>query len=123
LDDDGDQDLIIVDAGGRERFFRNDLANHLANSWLRVSLEGTRSNRFGIGARVEVTTTNGSAHTAWPSGDPISRVEDPMALHFGLGKTDWANVRVAWPSGIVQDFWFVLPNRTFWAREKVLEGW
>ncbi|MBI4410604.1 MAG: VCBS repeat-containing protein, partial [Gemmatimonadetes bacterium] len=49
-DNDGDMDAFIVNHGGRPVLLRNDGGNR--NHWLELSLEGTRSNRQAIGARV-----------------------------------------------------------------------
>lgn len=73
------------------------------NAWLRVRLRGTKSNRFGIGARV---TANGRvqelhAGTGYSSGNAPE-------LHFGLGAAAAADVTVRWPSGRI-DAWKAVP--------------
>jgi hypothetical protein len=72
--------------------------------WLRLKLEGTRSNRSAIGARAvayhgerresrEVTTTAG-----YLSGQSLF-------LHFGLGQDASADrLAIHWPSGLLQEF-------------------
>jgi hypothetical protein len=72
------------------------------NGWIKVALEGRRSNRNGYGALVRVvagdlvqTAESTSAHGYNSTNDPI--------LHFGLGKrTAVDSIEVRWPSGAVQ---------------------
>jgi len=83
-------------AGGRGAFYEN-LAG-AANHWIVVRLRGVISNRDAYGARVTVRSDGRTQlrelHTA-----PV----DPQPLHFGLGPaTSVDEIRVRWPSGIVQ---------------------
>jgi enediyne biosynthesis protein E4 len=70
-----------------------------SGNWLRVALEGTRSNRMGLGARVEVFAGDqrwvSEAHTA---GSYLSASDS--RVHFGLGDVGKVDrVEVRWPSG------------------------
>jgi len=65
--------------------------------WLTVALRGTRSNRDGYGARVQV---NGQTRFATSAGSYLSA--NDKRLHFGLGSATGATVEIAWPSGIHQ---------------------
>ena len=102
LDGDGMEDLIVRQAGGGSLLvFQNRMAKA---GWLRVSLRGEKSNRFGIGARVvaEVGGRRVVRELFPPNAFDSQGVAD---LHFGLGsatKVDKLSVR--WPSGLVQDF-------------------
>jgi hypothetical protein len=62
-----------------------------------ITLRGTRSNRDGFGARVQV---NGQVRFATSSGSYLSSSD--KRLHFGLGTADKAKVEISWPSGIHQ---------------------
>src|SRR5207245_5092450 len=53
FDNDGDPDILLMGVGEPPRLLRNDGGNR--NHWLGVRLEGTRSNRDGVGAVVRVT--------------------------------------------------------------------
>ncbi|MCB0759312.1 MAG: VCBS repeat-containing protein [Flavobacteriales bacterium] len=71
------------------------------NHWLTVNLVGTVSNRNGIGARVRVTSALGSQIREIRSGDGFKYMSS-LNAHFGLGSDSTiAQVRVQWPSGIV----------------------
>ena len=65
--------------------------------WLGIQLEGVKSNRDGLGARVDV---NGQTRFATTSGSYLS-ASDPR-LHFGLGDKSHADVEIHWPSGVHQ---------------------
>lgn len=52
FDNDGDLDVFIVNLNEIPSLLRNDVAG--TNHWLKVKLIGTKSNRSGIGARVQV---------------------------------------------------------------------
>ena len=80
--------------GGAPQVFMNQASG---NHWITVSLCGTRSNRDGLGARVEV---NGQVRFATPAGSYLSSSD--KRLHFGLGAATRANIEVLWPSGIRQ---------------------
>jgi enediyne biosynthesis protein E4 len=62
-----------------------------------LTLRGTRSNRDGLGARVQV---NGQTRFATTAGSYLSASD--KRLHFGLGTAEKAKVEIAWPSGIHQ---------------------
>jgi hypothetical protein len=99
-DDDGDEDLLVVQHEGPPRLYRNDGGNR--RSWLRVRLEGNVSNHDGVGARVAVTRQRGDAPLVRDipgAGQFLGQSE--MVAHFGLGDfaQPLAEVRVDWPSG------------------------
>ena len=52
FDNDGDIDVLMMNMGEPPSLLRNDLKS--ANHWLKVELEGTKSNRSAIGAVVQV---------------------------------------------------------------------
>lgn len=96
VDEDGDQDLLLIDAMGSPRLLRNELGN--SNLAMNVELKGLgsgsgKNNAFGIGARLEVR-----------AGDIYqTRVATGRVTHFGLGPHLKADVlRVEWPNGVPQ---------------------
>jgi len=95
-DRDGDLDLAIVNHGDGAVLLRNDPP---PNHWLQLALEGTASNRSGIGSTVEVfaDTVRWKQFTGAQSSY-LSQHEP--ALHFGLGDRRIVDsVVVRWPSG------------------------
>jgi hypothetical protein len=98
-DHDGDLDILIASNNGPAALYRNDGGNR--NHWLCLKLEGTKSNRDGIGAVVRVESASGKQWNMVRSGSSYCSQSD-LALTFGLGKDTSANVTVEWPSGIKQ---------------------
>lgn len=87
-----------------------------ANNWLTVRLEGTASNRQGIGARIRVERLGPRGTPAPDAPDQIREVragssfassETPWPT-FGLGQSRVAAVHVDWPSGVSE--FFVIPR-------------
>ena len=120
-DYDGDLDFYVVNGDGRNLLYRNEVGNR--NSWLRIMLRGISSNLLGIGARVEVTTLDGLTRVAFPAGGPEFRGQSDAQLLIGLGGSERADIRVVWPSGLLQDFWGAIPNELIRLREVAMEGW
>ncbi|HEX6201216.1 MAG TPA: CRTAC1 family protein [Thermoanaerobaculia bacterium] len=115
LDGDGDLDLVLTTNGGKAAVFENRGPGH--GNWLRLDLQGTKSNRDGVGARVEVTF--GGSTQAWlvrTGGSYLSQSQiDPV---FGLGEATKADkVVVRWPSGTVQTLTDVRANQVLEVKE------
>lgn len=103
LDNDGDPDVVMNVLADRAVVLRNDQAT--GNHWLEVRLVGTKSNRGGVGALVEVETGNGDATLRQKrevrAGSGYLSSGDPRA-HFGLGAaSEVTRLTVRWPSGAV----------------------
>src|SRR5579864_1652614 len=72
-----------------------------ANHWLGIQLTGTKSNRDGIGARVEVLARALRQIDEVRSGGSYLSQSD-LRLHFGLGEaTRVDRLTVRWPSGLM----------------------
>jgi tetratricopeptide (TPR) repeat protein len=101
LDDDGDLD-IYANIGGflpgdvySRALFRNP--GH-GNNWIRVRLEGVKSNRPGIGAKIRLTLPDGSIRHREVNGGG-SFGASPLEQHIGLGKADRiVRLEIEWPA-------------------------
>jgi hypothetical protein len=85
--------------------------------WLDILLEGTKSNRDGIGAVVKVVTKAGAQwnHMTTSVGYASS---SHGPVHFGLGEESTAVlIEIRWPSGIVQTLRQVKGDRVFTVKE------
>ena len=92
--------LGLPSDNGRYQLFRNLCAT--GNHWLMIDLEGTHSNRDGIGARV-VVEVGGVKQTRLRDGGIHERGQNHARLHFGLaGHAVADKITVYWPSGKVQ---------------------
>jgi hypothetical protein len=94
LNNDGWQDAVVTTLGGHPQAFLNRGGKL---HWLVITLRGTRSNRDGFGARVQV---NGQTRFATSAGSYLSASD--KRLHFGLGGAEKAKVEIDWPSGAHQ---------------------
>ena len=99
-DGDGDPDMFLVNYAGNTKLFQNN--NNNGNNWLIVDLQGTTSNRDGIGSKLELTTTDGvTQHFETRSGSSLGGGDD-IGAYFGFGSASITSLTVTWPSGTVQ---------------------
>lgn len=101
IDADGDLDIVVTQNGRRAMLFRND--QQTGHHWLRVVLEGTRSNRDAIGSIVELTAGGiTQRRNVMPTRSYLSQVELPVT--FGLGSASRVDaLRIIWPDGQQQE--------------------
>jgi hypothetical protein len=100
-DNDGGMDLIICALGGPAAVLHHR-APPAGRHYLRVRLEGTRSNRDGIGARVRVEA-GGRVWLAERRCPTSYLFQSEPRLHFGLGACEQVDqITVQWPSGAEQ---------------------
>lgn len=94
-------DVIVANQNEAPLVYRNESGNH--NHWIAFDLEGTRSNRSAIGAKVALEWNNKKQSQVITGGIGFSS-QNERRLHFGLGdvaKVD--RVTIYWPSGQVQE--------------------
>lgn len=109
MDNDGWVDAVMTVLGGRPQYFHN---RPVTNTWLTLSLQGTRSNRDGFGA---VVRCNGQTEFVTSAGSYLSA--NDKRVHFGLGQAKTATVEILWPSGTRQVMRDVAVNRTIEVKE------
>ncbi|HYK89354.1 MAG TPA: CRTAC1 family protein [Acidobacteriota bacterium] len=99
FDNDGDTDLLLMVNGGRPVLMRNDGGNR--NNWLGVLLEGTKSNREGIGARLTYKLRGKDRIYYFAGGRGYCSSHDRRAI-IGLGdQKRLQELKISWPSGTV----------------------
>jgi enediyne biosynthesis protein E4 len=115
FDRDGDLDLLLTTNNGPAYLYRNDLLS--GNRSIRFRLVGTKSNRDGIGALVEVFCGGSSQSRLVRAGSSyLSQSELPVT--FGLGKSDRIDrVVIHWPSGRTEEYKDLLGGRTYTCTE------
>lgn len=97
FDNDGRVDLLVSENHGPARLWRNETAP--PGHWLLVRLEGTRSNRDGLGARITISA-GGREQTAWARSGSSYLSANDRRVHFGLGPARSVDrLTVHWPSG------------------------
>jgi hypothetical protein len=95
----GSQDVLVSVLDGSPILFREKPPPQA--HWLRIKTVGTRSNRDGFGARIEVRTGNLVQNAEVRANSSFESASDPR-LHFGLGAARVVgSIVVRWPSGKV----------------------
>jgi hypothetical protein len=108
-DNDGDLDAYTNGSGEARALFRNELAGNLQRHWFQLKLQGLRSNRSALGARVQIKAKLNGQRSVWQtrtlSAHTSFQGHNDLRLHFGLNTaTQVDSIRVYWPSGQV-DVW------------------
>jgi hypothetical protein len=97
FDNDGRPDCLTSGPGEPLELFHNEAAP--GRHWIGLRLEGTRSNRDAVGARVALRSGSATQVKWVRSGSSYCSRSDPRLL-FGLGETtSSAEVEVTWPDG------------------------
>ena len=97
FDNDGDLDVLVTTCNSAAKLFRNDGGNQ--NNWISLRLEGSKSNRDGLGAIVRVKSGD-TIQTAMLKTGGSYCSQSQLRLTFGLGKLQKIDsVEINWPSG------------------------
>ena len=116
FDSDGTLEVLVNNSHDSSSLLKN-LGEH--GNWMLVKLQGTRSNRDAIGARVTVQAGGHKQIQEVRSGGGYISQGD-FRLHFGLGtasRIDSLDVR--WPSGSVQRMMNLRSNQILTIKEDV----
>ena len=127
LEPDGDLDLLVVHNSGRPVLYRNETnrPGHAApNRWLQLRLEGTVSNRQGVGARITVTPRAAEPERRLVQvlgGSSNYLGQNEAIAHFGVGPglEHIAAVEIEWPGGPRQTLNEVATNQRLLVIEPV----
>lgn len=111
---DGGLDLVVGGTAQGYRAFGNLAATRAGHNWTRVRLRGGGPvNRDAVGARVYLIQTNGRTQMAEVQCGASHGAGHDMAVHFGLGEAEVAELQVRWPDGtreLIED----VPLNTEW---------
>jgi hypothetical protein len=111
----GTLDAVVANQRGPLLIYKDTVAP--GNAWIEFDLEGTRSNRSGIGAQVTLHW-NGQEQVQEVSGGSGFASENDRRVHFGLGKNpEIEKAVIRWPSGVEQTVDSLVPNRLYHVRE------
>ena len=114
FDNDGDLDVLIVNLNEPPSLLRNDVQGK--PNWLKVKLEGVKSNRSAIGARIIARYGGKTQAQALVSQSSYYSSNDPR-LHFGLGNATRASLEIYWPNGLHEHYAEVAANQLVTIRE------
>ena len=111
LDDDGDIDIVVNHKDAPPAVLRNDTPAN-GNTWIRLHLVGTKSNRDAIGTLIKVQV---GPRTIWRQrrgGGSLMSTNDGRVLS-GLGRAQVIDkITLRWPSGTEQILKDVKPGQT-----------
>jgi hypothetical protein len=116
LDGDGRLDVVVSAIGASAEIWMNRSPG--ANHWIELRLEGTKSNRDAIGARVKLVSKSLTQfnHVTTSCGYASSSA-GPM--HFGLGGDASVDlIEIHWPSGALQQLKNVKVDRVLHIKEQ-----
>ncbi|MCG6863494.1 MAG: ASPIC/UnbV domain-containing protein [Chromatiaceae bacterium] len=112
-------DVLIVNRDGAVQLFKNRGATQGSElNWLTLELEGSNSNRDGVGAKIAVTADGTTRWRQVRAGTSYG-AGDMLAANFGLGESETAErVEIYWPSSVYQSFKNVVANQWLPITEK-----
>jgi hypothetical protein len=116
LFNDGNMDVVVGDIDGSPMVLRNH--GIPGRHWISFELNGTKSNRLALNARIAVVSAGVTQTDEVHSGGSYLSQND-LRLHFGLGKSSKVEkVQIHWPSGFVEDLTNLTADHTY----SVVEG-
>ena len=114
FDNDGDMDVLIVNLNEPPSLLRNDVQNK--PNWIKEQLEGVKSNRSAIGARVLAHYGGKVQAQARLSQSSFYSANDSR-LHFGLGHSKTVDLDIYWPNGLHERYAGMEANQLLTIRE------
>ena len=115
LNGDGKLDVVVSALSAPAEIWMNQSPGN--SHWIEFKLQGTKSNRDGIGARIKVVTKSGAEYNHMTTSCGYAS-SSAGPVHFGLGQNASADVvEIHWPSGIVQTLKDVRGDRVVQVRE------
>jgi hypothetical protein len=116
LNNDGRIDIVTVSLNDRPEILLNESTP--SNHWLILQLEGGKSNRDGIGARIKIQPSIGPAQFNHVTSSVGLASSSDRRVHFGLGRANSvATVEIDWPSGTHQVLHSVASNQILHVKE------
>jgi hypothetical protein len=95
----GRQDLLVTNLDASPVLLRNEVP--AAGHWLEIRTIGSKSNRDGYGAKIEITVEGVTRYVEVRAGSSFESSSDAR-MHFGLGTATRVDaIVVRWPSGQV----------------------
>ena len=93
-------DIVVTALGHDAEIWMN--RSEASGHWLDIALEGTKSNRDGIGAVVKVVTKAAVQYNHMTTSVGYASSSDGP-VHFGLGGESVVQaIAIRWPSGVIQ---------------------
>jgi hypothetical protein len=117
LFNDGNMDIVVENIDGSPMILRNH--GIPGRHWVSFELDGTKSNRMALNARLKLVAGGMTQTAEIHSGGGGYLSQDDTRVHFGLGSaTRIDKLEIHWPSGLVE----TLTNLDADKHYNVLEG-
>jgi hypothetical protein len=111
LFNDGNMDVVIEDLDGIPMLLRNH--GIPGRHWVSFELDGTKSNRLALNARIAIIAGGMTQTDEVHSGGSYLSQND-LRIHFGLGNaTKIDKVEIHWPSGLTEDLTNLAVDRDY----------
>ena len=111
IHNDGLPDLVVSNIDNESVYLFENLTT-TTNNWLKVNLEGTTSNRDGVGSVIEISTSGNKQFRYTLNGEGYLG-QNSKTQFFGLGSNTTIDyVKVTWLSGIVDIHYNISANQS-----------
>ena len=120
IDNDGQMEIMVINSGG----FNSQLwkAEKPDANWLKVNLEGTVSNRDGIGAWISLYTEDNEQTRYTTCGNGFMG-QNSENIHFGLADLEAIDsLTVTWPTGHIDRYYNIEANQLLNSTEGETNG-
>ena len=108
--EDGKGNTILDPNQGRGVLLQNQSETN--NNWIKIRLEGIKSNRDAYGSAVSIISNKIKQKQFLISGEGYFS-SHAKELYFGIGKSNIIeNIEIKWPNGLIQEFKDISPNQT-----------
>ncbi|WP_299766754.1 FG-GAP-like repeat-containing protein [uncultured Dokdonia sp.] len=117
IQNDGLQDIVVINANNEPISLWNNTST-TDNNWLKVTLEGTTSNKMGIGSKIKVGVGDHVYYGYTLCGEGYMN-QNSNAEFFGLGDATTVDyIEVTWLSGMIDHIENIDSNQTI----NIIEG-
>ncbi len=105
FDNDGRLDMVVSNANSEPYFYHNIMPiGPSGPHWVELLLEGTKSNRFGVGAQARFTVA-GKTYLRFVNGGNGFASQSTFRIHLGMADQKTVErAEIRWPSGARQVF-------------------
>jgi enediyne biosynthesis protein E4 len=117
LNNDGRIDVVVSAIGEPAKVLYNVCGSE--NQWILIQLQGTKSNRDGIGAKIKITSDSGQVQYNHVTTAVGYASASDKRVHFGLGAARRIReIEIRWPSGHTQTLRDIAANQILMVKEK-----
>jgi enediyne biosynthesis protein E4 len=117
LNNDGRIDVVVSAIGEPAKVLYNISSRE--NHWILIQLEGTKSNRDGIGSKIKITSESGEIQYNHATTAVGYASASDKRIHFGVGSARRIReIEIRWPSGHTQLLKDIAPDQILMVKEK-----